>query len=139
MIFCPSCETTLSKRTSRLGFFWVCRSCRGRAISVEVLRKVMPRSVLNSLWQTARLTQPGGDRQCPSCLRPMTQIPLDTGGPTEQIDVCRGCRFVWFDRGEFEALPKTGKRKPPREKLSPEEIDALALKRLAEVKEKQYA
>ena len=69
----------------------------------------------------------------------MVEIPLDVGGLSEQIDVCAGCHFVWFDRGEFEALPKTGVGKPRRKKLSPEEIDALALKRLAEVKEKQYA
>ena len=130
---------TMIRRTSKLGFFWVCRSCHGRAIAVEVLRKVVPRAVLNNLWQTARSTQPGGDTQCPSCLRPMTEIPLNTGGPTEQIDVCTSCHFVWFDRGEFEALPKNGARRPPRKKLSSEEIDALALKRLAKVKEKQYA
>ena len=138
MLFCPSCKTTLSKRKSKLGFFWVCRSCRGRAITVEVLRKVIPRAVLNNLWQAARSTQHSGDRQCPSCLRPMTGIPLHTRGLTEQIDVCTGCHFVWFDRGEFEALPKTDARKPPVKKLSAEEIEALALKRLDQVREKQY-
>jgi membrane associated rhomboid family serine protease/Zn-finger nucleic acid-binding protein len=69
----------------------------------------------------------------------MAEVLIDAGGLAEQIDVCTGCHFVWFDRGEFEALPKTGVRKPRRKKLSAEEIDALALKRLAEVKEKQYA
>lgn len=139
MIFCPRCETNLSKRTSRVGFFWVCRSCHGRAFTLQTIRKVIPREVLNNLWQAARSGQYNGSRKCPSCWRPMAEVPIDAGGLTEQIDVCTGCHFVWFDRGEFEALPKTGVRKPRRKKLSPEEIDALALKRLAEVKEKQYA
>ncbi len=139
MIFCPSCETTLSRRTSKVGFFWVCRSCHGRAFTVQTIRKVIPRGVLNSLWQTARSGRHTGTRNCPSCWRPMAEVPIDAGGLAEQIDVCTGCHFVWFDRGEFEALPKTSVRKPRRKRLSAEESDALALRRLAEVKEKQYA
>ncbi|MHC4168234.1 MAG: rhomboid family intramembrane serine protease [Planctomycetota bacterium] len=139
MIFCPSCETTLTRRTSRLGFFWVCRSCHGRAFTVQTIRKVIPREMLNNLWQTARSGQHAGSRKCPSCWRPMAEIPLDAGGLAEKIDVCTGCHFIWFDRGEFEALPKTGAGKPRPKKLSAQEMEALALKRLEQVKEKQYA
>ncbi|MHC4302000.1 MAG: TFIIB-type zinc ribbon-containing protein [Planctomycetota bacterium] len=118
------------RRTSRIGFFWVCRSCRGRAIAVEVLRKVVPKPVIYNLWQTARSGKHGGDRPCPSCLRPMTEIPLVADGLSEQIDVCTGCHLIWFDRGEFEALPRTASRKPTRRKLTDEQIDALALARV---------
>jgi len=139
MIFCPRCETNLTKRTSRFGFFWVCRSCHGRAFTLQTIRKVIPKEVLNNLWQAARSGQYAGSRKCPSCWRPMAEVPIDAGGLTEQIDVCTGCHFVWFDRGEFEALPKTGARKPKRKRLSAEEMEAVALKRLEQVKEKQYA
>ncbi|MBC8372363.1 MAG: rhomboid family intramembrane serine protease, partial [Planctomycetes bacterium] len=44
-----------------------------------------------------------------------------------------------FDRGEFNALPKAGVTHPRRKKLSAKETEALALKRLAEGKEQQYA
>ncbi|UCF17966.1 MAG: rhomboid family intramembrane serine protease [Phycisphaerales bacterium] len=68
----------------------------------------------------------------------MKEIPLGVGVPSRLIDVCTSCHFVWFDRGEFEALPKLDARKPPGIKFSPEEIEALALERLAKVKDKQY-
>jgi membrane associated rhomboid family serine protease/Zn-finger nucleic acid-binding protein len=69
----------------------------------------------------------------------MKEIPLGIGSPSRLIDVCIACHFVWFDRGEFEALPKLDVRKPPGKKLSPEEIEAIALQRLEQVKDKQYA
>ena len=69
----------------------------------------------------------------------MKEIPLGIGSPSRLLDVCTGCHFVWFDRGEFEALPKLDVRKPPGTKFSPEEIEALALERLAKIKDKQYA
>ena len=99
----------------------------------------MPRRVFNSLWQSARSGERTGARQCPACWLPMTEVPIDTGGLTEQVDVCTGCHFVWFDRGEFEAQPKTDVRKPRRKRLSPEQTEAIALQRLEQVKEKQYA
>ena len=139
MLTCPSCKTTLTRRTSRLGFFWACRSCHGRAITIEVLRKAVPKPVLNRLWQMARSGRYGGDRQCPSCMRSMKEIPLGIGSPSHLIDVCTACHFVWFDRGEFEALPKTDAREPPGKKLSPGEIEAIALQRLEQVKDKLYA
>jgi membrane associated rhomboid family serine protease len=69
----------------------------------------------------------------------MKGIPLGIGSSNRLIDVCTACHFVWFDRGEFEALPKTDVRKPPGKRISPEEIEALALQRLEQVKDKQYA
>jgi membrane associated rhomboid family serine protease len=69
----------------------------------------------------------------------MTEIPLVADGLSEQIDVCTGCHLIWFDRGEFEALPRTASRKPTRRKLTDEQIDALALARLEQVKSRQYA
>jgi len=106
---------------------------------LEVLRKVIPRAVLNSLWQKARSGQFSGVRRCPSCRRPMAEIPVDAGGMAEQLDVCTSCHLVWFDRGEFEALPKTSPGKPPSTELSPEARQALALHRLEQVKERQFA
>jgi len=138
MLSCPSCETTLSRRKSRLGFFWVCRSCRGRAVTVEFLRKIVPRPLLNRLWQMARSGRHDGDRKCPSCLRSMKVVPLGVGDSSEEIDVCNGCHFVWFDAGEFEALPKTSLRKPPDVKLSADQAETLALQRLEEVRQKQF-
>lgn len=137
MFTCPSCKTTLSKRTSRLGFFWVCRSCHGRTLTIEVLRKVAPKPLLNRLWQMARSGRYGGARKCPSCLRTMAEVPLGIGMVCEHIDVCTGCHFVWFDPGEFESLPKTPVPKPPRAKLSGEQAESLALARLEQLRDQQ--
>lgn len=137
MLLCPTCQMNLIRRTSKLGFFWVCRTCRGRAIAVEVLRKVIPRKVLNSLWQTARSQQNSGDRQCPGCSRPMTEVALVAGSLSEQVDVCTQCYFVWFDRGEFENLPKEANQSIGTKSLPYEATEVLAKVRLEALRKEQ--
>lgn len=137
MFTCPSCKTSLNKSGNIFGLFYVCPSCDGRAVTLEVVRKIIPRPMVNRLWQRARSGQYEGTRQCPVCRRRMPEVPILSSEKTEYIDVCTGCRIIWFDPQEFECLPKVDTQKPQEPLLSIEARQALALERLELLKKEQ--
>jgi len=69
-------------------------------------------------------------RPCPACRNPM--LLADAKGV--EIDVCRGCQIVWFDRGEEPEPDTLPPRREPRPQVAPtwdfDEEDALKLWRL---------
>ena len=124
---CPGCGKALSRRRSRYGLLWVCTSCNGRAVTLQMLRKMVSRPVVNQLWQKVQAEGNAHRRDCPGCRRKMTQVTVRTGRLTEEIDVCRGCYFVWFDHRELESLPGNRTR-PPQDRGRDE--DAASMRRL---------
>ena len=141
MFTCPHCRIALTKRMSpSLGLAWLCPSCHGRAMTLELLRKAVQQTVVNRLWQRARSGQYGKVRRCPACHRQMTEVPIiATEGKTTYLDVCTGCHFVWFDPREFGALPKIPAQPSEQETLSQEAKEALALGRLEARKQESAA
>jgi len=136
MFTCPECNVTLTKqRNPSLGLTWACPSCHGRALSLELLRHVVPQPLVNRLWQRARSGQYDSTRKCPACKRRMAEVPIiATEHKTTYLDVCTGCHFVWFDTREFEGLPKLSK--PPEEEvLSQKAKEALAIAQLEILKQ----
>ena len=144
---CPSCHVPLSRRRSRYGFIWVCPSCHGRAMTLQLLRKVITRPVVNQLWQKAHRSTYPKKRACPACRRKMTEIPVQSGSKTEYLDTCSGCHFVWFDHREFSSLPRVPSNQPAITAEShvgrdpsdmPQDArEAMALARLAALEDKQ--
>ena len=132
MFNCPQCNMMLSTQKSpSVGLTWVCPSCHGRALTLELLRHVVPASIVNRLWQRARSGQYAATRRCPACNRPMTEVPIiATEDKTVYLDVCTGCHFVWFDTQEFESLPKVPAKSPEAEALPQEAREAIALAQL---------
>lgn len=138
MLTCPHCKETLDRKRGKLGFFWVCPSCRGRAMTLETVKKAIPRQTVNALWQRARAGREGDGKQCPACRRRMAEVPVRSAGRTEYLDVCAGCHLIWFDPQEFESLPKSAAAKAPDARQMPDaEKEALALARLETVKARQ--
>ncbi len=139
-LICPGCRTFLSQRKTALGLVWVCPACRGRAITLQVVRRAVSQTVVNQLWQRARSDGHLRKRPCPACQRRMAEVPIAAGRRTEHLDVCTGCHFVWFDRSEFAALPKAPPKSADQEESLPLEArEALALARLEMVKRRQRA
>ena len=138
MLTCPSCKETLDKKRSRLGFFWICPSCKGRAMTMEMAKKVIPRQAVYSLWQKARTNRQSDGKTCPACKRRMAEVSILSGKKTEYLDVCTGCHFIWFDPQEFESLPKSSQATISKtQQMTDKEREALALARLEEVKSMQ--
>ena len=145
---CPSCQTPLSRRRSQYGLLWVCTSCHGRAVTLQMLRKLIPPALVNQLWQRARSEGQPHKRSCPGCRRPMTEVSIRAGQRTERLDVCQGCHFIWFDQRELEHLPRRAAKPAPTGEsrggdaaeahaLSAEAREALARMRLETVNNKQ--
>jgi len=137
MFTCPDCKTTLNKNGNTFGLFWVCPSCDGRALTLEVIRKAIPRQMVNRLWQRARSDKYSGSRHCPACRYKMPEIPIINNENTEYIDVCTRCHFIWFDPHEFEHLPKVEIQKSQEPSLSIEAREALARARLESLTKEQ--
>lgn len=107
MFICPSCDLKLKKVASAVGRFWSCPVCHGRALTLPVLRKVVPEQTVSQVWNTARTKGIAGDKTCPSCGQLMKVLPLDSMAPDPlTLDVCLSCHFVWFDNRELESVPQ---------------------------------
>ncbi|HBG27012.1 MAG: hypothetical protein A2Y10_20145 [Planctomycetes bacterium GWF2_41_51] len=127
MYTCPNCQTDLKRVRSKFGLFWICPSCKGRAITIEVIRKVISRSIVNKLWQRTITGEFLQKRNCPSCTLPMSEIPLAANEHTTYLDVCPKCHIIWFDDSEYQQLPKIPVEKNSEKEMSLKARQALAI------------
>jgi membrane associated rhomboid family serine protease/Zn-finger nucleic acid-binding protein len=136
---CPRCNHKLSKASQLGTFFWVCPSCNGRTVSLDVVRKAVPIPVSKEIWQQVITKQQPSDIKCPVCTRKMTVVSENSGNSPNNIDVCKSCRFIWFDPGEFEHIPKNipAKPGPSIKDLPPDLREAIAIDRLNMLREER--
>ncbi|MEN6386818.1 MAG: rhomboid family intramembrane serine protease [Phycisphaerales bacterium] len=138
MFTCPHCQSELQSNKSRFGLFWTCPSCKGRALTLELVRKIVSPVIANKLWQR---TITGGypeKRKCPSCSNPMTEVPIITDKKTVYLDACKKCHFIWFDNSEFRLLPKKPQEiKQPENEISIKAKQALAIAQVQLMNEQQ--
>ncbi len=140
MYYCPSCKIQLNKRISPFGIVWSCPQCSGKAISIHVIRKAIPQSIINKIWQRAKSGGYKSYRNCPICMKDLPEVPIINDDKTICLDVCTKCYFVWFDCKEYESLPKVEIPKTAEEELPPEAREALAIFKIKSMKEtREYA
>lgn len=84
---------------------WICEQCGGGGLTVIALRHRVEREQVNALWGEVRHSERPGERACPICHRTMSEITVETPNSRIDLDACRECQFIWFDRGEYETLP----------------------------------
>src|SRR5256885_2128289 len=129
-LLCPSCNLPLTKVQTGDRILWACSNCGGRAVTVELLRRTFTPESIDPLWTHAIRHEGTSGRPCPSCRKPMIDVPLSDAAKIE-VDVCLHCHFVWFDRGESESLvpvpppPSDGLTQPAREILAMAKVEAL--------------
>jgi membrane associated rhomboid family serine protease len=128
MFTCPKCQCRLSRVRNKLGVFWVCQKCGGRAVSVPLLRQVLTRDYVNRLWAAVHEGRGTPGRLCPACERPMLEVAVWTAADAAKLDVCKICEFVWFDPSEFETAPSLP---PPPKKPDPTPAELEARAKLA--------
>ncbi len=104
-MLCPNCQRPLLRVENKLGTYWACPKCRGRAVSVPLLRRALKREYVNRLWGETRDGQGTAGRACPACERPMLEVTVSAADDPLKLDVCKTCEFVWFDPTEYEASP----------------------------------
>lgn len=108
---CPLCGDALERGTGREGLVWICRACRGGAVTLPILRRFAPRPFVNHLWQTALHDGRPSGLQCPACLSRFTEIASIVRRP--RLLACVRCYWVWLDCDALDALtPSTSAAAP---------------------------
>lgn len=126
MLICPTCNIPLKTVQGTPGVFWQCPSCGGRSATISLLRRHIPADIINKLWQSAKSGTFPRKRICPGCGKHMAEIPTAAEGKP-CLDICTLCQVVWFDRGEYATLPTLQKQSEPKDTLSQEAREKIAL------------
>lgn len=134
MQICPRCNIKLRKAVLDGMFVWDCPLCSGRAVSIEVVRKLVPLATVKELWNHAVSSTLSSEARCPVCTKSMRAIALNISTSGTELDICTGCRFIWFDRYEFQRLPAQ-LQTPPERTLSLEARKAVALAKIEAMRE----
>ena len=107
MFSCPRCNQRLIRTKTVGGLFFECEHCRGRAVGLAVVRRVVAPQQVNSLWQRAVQGQALNGVDCPACSHAMAEVVLPVDCSRDlRLDLCTKCQFLWFDPHEFEQLPR---------------------------------
>lgn len=135
MYTCPNCNVALDRLRGTTGLFWLCPKCGGRAATVSLLRKSVPREIVNSLWQSAKGGGYPRRRVCPGCERTMVEVPASDERSQFPLDVCTACQTIWFDPQEYELLPEKLSELSFEDCLPPEARERFAELRVQEIRE----
>jgi len=119
---CSICEVSLKPISVPHAAIWQCASCQGVMANLAVLRQYLRSDVTRSFWRKAIAASATADKKCPSCRQSLRAFTMQRNEQTINLDTCRHCQLVWFDKGELDALPKT-----KIEQLPPEARRHLAL------------
>jgi Zn-finger nucleic acid-binding protein len=122
-LMCPTCRETLHVARDPSGAIWVCEKCAGAAASLAVLRNRLKAGMAADFWCKVAAGSVASQRPCASCGQPMMGFAMPLDGHTINLDLCKRCEFVWFDRGELESLPKALVK--PQEGFSSRQTDAM--------------
>ena len=104
---CPKCETLLKQTKTEKGMLWLCETCAGLAVNVAVLRKYLAVEVVREFWLKATNESQLSDRKCPSCAQKLREFTVGEYNRQVQLDLCKMCQLIWFDRNELEMFQGT--------------------------------
>ncbi len=127
---CPRCGAPLARTKDSGGIAFVCPKCRGRAVALTVPRNRGAESSARFLWKEAKTTDALFAKGCPFCRQEMARAPLPRLDVDVNVGVCTSCRYVWFDQGAFEQLPRKASEKPGPVSEKAKEASAMAALRV---------
>ena len=132
-LLCPRCNVPLKEVRTSQGIFWACENCGGRALTVELLRRIFTPESINPLWLHAISGEGKSGRLCPSCRKPMLEVALSENAQVD-VDVCRHCHFVWFDAHDIDSLaPRQLPASAPE--LPQEARELIAIEKIKQIDE----
>ena len=100
---CPRCSSKLtSKKVKGGGIAYLCPNGHGMSISQLLLRKLIPNRGGLRLWMRAINNVNNDGLSCPSCKRAMIKVKHNLQGKAVDLDGCRSCSLLWFDKGEYQ-------------------------------------
>lgn len=111
-VTCPKCETLLKKTITDKGLLWLCETCAGVAVNVAVLRRYIDVKVVKEFWYKATNEGRPSERKCPSCKQELKEFTVGKYNRKAQLDLCKMCQLIWFDRNELEMFRCVEKSEP---------------------------
>jgi hypothetical protein len=135
MPFCPICATPLQTIPQREGVFFHCSTCQGRVLTIPQVRRVAGDHFSVVLLRLLKTASALSEHRCSFCGQPLRVLPCHD--PPLELEGCRPCNLVWFDRQKFESVPEWTVENSNTIPALANEINAL--KRLRELKERQEA
>jgi Zn-finger nucleic acid-binding protein len=106
---CPKCQTSLSPTGIEEGLLWKCQLCSGVAANLAVLRKHLKGDTVKKFWLEAITASTPSNRKCPSCVKVLKEFTVSREHQRIDLDLCRTCQLIWFDRDELDAFSKVEK------------------------------
>ncbi len=104
MLACLNCSGQLNEFPTPSGPSLVCPSCGARSLSIDLVKEQVGPEFLTLLGQKVREGPSGCERACPHCATAMHVVDLVNMDPGVTIDICVGCRVIWFDPDEYEKV-----------------------------------
>ncbi|GBE04537.1 MAG TPA: hypothetical protein ENG95_00995 [Nitrospirae bacterium] len=118
---CPSCSQGLERIYHEGVPIWRCGSCKGRLVRREHLQRIIVREEMAFSPRTKELAgqimeysiknkgkyikKSESTLKCPACGNIMNRKLYDAVMPYRvEIDLCRLCGLIWFDRDELEVI-----------------------------------
>lgn len=103
-LVCPGCDEPLVALPSGRVLTYRCARCNGIAATLAALRSRHDSTAVNAVWN--RSAPSATARRCPGCRDHMrvATVAIPAEGSLE-LDVCKRCHLVWFDRDELARLP----------------------------------
>lgn len=87
------------------GMLWSCETCSGVAVNVAVLRKCLGVKMVREFWFKATNESKASNRTCPSCDQKLKEFAVGQYNRKVQLDLCKRCQLIWFDRNELQMFP----------------------------------
>jgi len=103
---CPDCRQPLARTRHPGDVQWACVACRRRLVADATLEVLLTDEAAAAFIAARQGAEKQGPRPCPSCRHRMAALALELPCARLVVDHCGRCRTTWFDRGEFERLPK---------------------------------
>ncbi|MFC1898682.1 rhomboid family intramembrane serine protease [Candidatus Cloacimonadota bacterium] len=137
MPVCLNCNTELQNKTTEYGRIQFCPKCDSKLISAPIVkRSLVKHDVYQKLWVGAQNESSPLGKSCPTCNRSMSAQSWFDGTEHMDIDICTHCYQFWFDKYEFENLPREQEEIEPDSDLHPKSQEVLTKYKLMELESK---
>lgn len=104
MYLCPISGCRLIRTKIKGGNFWYSPESSGRLLNLVMVKHYLGEHAASEIWLRASVSKPG-KYKCPGCKRGMHEVKEPGWMGNANIDVCRVCSLVWFDKGEHPEIP----------------------------------
>src|SRR5688572_9709326 len=102
---CPECDASLERAKWQGDVAFECRGCGGQAVPVATLQRAAQPEFFAALQRKAKESVAGPAVACPACRRQTRRLFVPSNALRIELELCRWCRLVWFDRAELQQVP----------------------------------